>query len=73
MKSEENMDLVGKVIRLHSTSQPDRFKLYMVIDGEYDSFSYGKVTLKTIQEWIKNGLTITVYEEMAITNELVSK
>lgn len=58
------MDLVGKVVRLHSKSQPDRYKLYIVTDGEYDYYSNGIVTLKTVNEWIKNGLSITVYEEI---------
>lgn len=58
------MDLVGKVVRLHSESQPDRYKLYMIIDSEHDYYSNGKVTLRTVNEWIESGLDITVYAEV---------
>lgn len=63
-KFREVSHLVGKVVRLHSESQPERYKLYMVVGGDHDYYSKGKVTLKTVNEWMESGLDITVYEEM---------
>ena len=55
--------MIGKVVRLHSESQPDRAKLYLITDGEYDSYSYGKVTEKTVQGWIDQGLKLTFFNQ----------
>lgn len=55
--------LIGTVVRLHSESQPDRAKLYLITDGEYDSYSYGKVTEKTVQGWIDQDLKLTFYNQ----------
>lgn len=55
------MDYTGKIVRLHSKSQPSRYKLYMVM-GEYDGYANGTVTNKTVNEWIASDrLDVTVY------------
>lgn len=42
-------NLVGSVVRLHSKTQPERFKLYMVTDGEYGSYSSGHIRQQTVK------------------------
>lgn len=56
--------LVGKVIRLHSTTQPERYKLYMVTNEAYDGLANGHVRQETVEEWRKNGLKITVFDKL---------
>lgn len=58
------LKLRGKIIRLHSNTQPERFKLYYVTTDQYDGLANGRVRESTVNEWIDNGLTITVYDEI---------
>lgn len=55
--------LIGKVVRLHSKTQPDRFKLYMVTNNDCDGFASGHVRHSTVKQWVENGLNITVFKE----------
>lgn len=62
--------LIGKVIRLHRTSEPDTFKMYMVTDSPYNGLANGRVGIKFLEEWIDNGLKVTVYEEAETIHHL---
>lgn len=62
--------LIGKVIRLHRKKEPDNFKLYMVVDSPYNGLANGRVSFKTLKEWINNGLKVTVYEEAETIHHL---
>lgn len=49
IKTKEEM--LGKIVRFHSRVEPYKAKLYLITDGEYDSFSHGKITYETVVKW----------------------
>lgn len=60
---EKDMSLVGKVIQVHNSSNSEKVRLFMVVDGP-DDLENGQVNRMTVDLWVKHGLQITKFKEM---------
>lgn len=58
-------ELVGKVIRFYSKIEPKKVSLYLITNDTYDSYSQGKICLKTALKWIEDDkFKVTLYNEV---------